>query len=125
MVFLDANILLEVLLPNRLHYKKVAKYLQSLSHQPHISVLSARILLYFGDKNGLTKEQIELALKSFIIQDLLFSDYQSAMKLVVDRDYEDALQLSVAIRAGCGSIITLDKKFAKRYGGKMKFTVIS
>lgn len=125
MVFLDANILLELILPDRLNQKKVEAYLRTINSSVCISVLTAHLILYFGAKNGLSKEALTLFLSDYIIQDLTKIDYSHAMKIVSADDYEDALQLCVAIRSQCEIIITLDKDFARRYANTFQFKVLS
>jgi predicted nucleic acid-binding protein len=46
---------------------------------------------------------------------LALEDYRWAVDNEQGRDFEDALQVAMAIRTGCSSFITLDANLAKRY----------
>lgn len=121
-ILADANILLEVLLPNRISSQKVSRLLKE-QNQVAISALTVHLVYYFALKDGMTIQQVNRFLTGFEILDLLAADYQRALALIKNKDMEDALQLAVALRSGCEAIATLDTAFAKIYSNKMRFIV--
>lgn len=124
MVLIDANVLLEVLLPGRLQKTRVAEWLSVNKQTGCISILTVYLTLYFGLKAGIVESKIHEFLSDYLIQDLVVADYLQAKRLVKNKDYEDALQLATAIRTGCGAVVTLDKKFAQNYKDIFNFIVL-
>ena len=118
MVFLDSNILLEIILKDRVKRYQVRKYLESISKLDDfssISMLTVHLIMHFG-----RKEQIDdYFLQAVINENELFSlsaeDYEWALVNERGKDFEDALQLAVAMRTNCDTFLTLDKKLARDY----------
>ena len=125
MVLLDANVLLELLLPNRSQSKKVIEYMRHSAETHAISMLTVHLAFYFGRKGNKTIAYICQFLEGFIILDLTDADYQIALETLRGEDIEDALQLATAIRTGCSGILTLDHDFAKRYEDTGKMILVS
>ncbi len=121
MVFADANIVLELLLPDRIRKHAVAKALRG--EQAAISMLSVHLAHYFGRKEKYTAEQIHDSLSEFQLLDVTADDYVQALELLADNEFEDALQLAVALRSGCSKILTIDQTFAQNYSTRIDFEV--
>jgi predicted nucleic acid-binding protein len=117
MIFLDANILLEITLKDRPHYPQVKKFLETSNDATAISMLTAHLVMHFGRK----EQSDDLFLLGVIAENKLISlspeDYMWAITNEQGKDFEDALQMAMAIRAGCESFVTLDASLAKKYAG--------
>jgi predicted nucleic acid-binding protein len=120
MVFLDANILLELIIPGRAKYGAVRKLLENYQ-DVHASMLSVHLCWHFGRAEGVRDELIASILDSCNLLALKPEDYQWAKKNEQGKDFEDALQLACAARNGCKQFVTLDKNFAKRYRNTVEF----
>jgi len=118
MVFLDSNILLEVILKGRTKRSQVKEYLESMSKSDDfssISMLTVHLIMHFG-----RKEQIDDGLLQGVINEnellaLSYEDYDWALANERGKDFEDALQLAVAMRAECDTFVSLDKRLARDY----------
>lgn len=124
MILLDANFLLEMLLPGRPKQKEVFEWFERNQESFCISMLTVHLVLHFGIKESKTLGQLEEFLADYPKVALIPADYLRALKVLKDSDHEDALQLAVAERAGCDAIATLDRKFARNYGSRINFVVI-
>jgi predicted nucleic acid-binding protein len=113
-VFLDANIVLEVLLKSRPKTEKARQLLLN-AEQTSISMLSVHLIFYFGAKAKIDKRMLENTIDTQNILDLTESDYNWAKRHCADGDLEDALQVAIAVRSRCKSFVTLDKSLAKNY----------
>lgn len=122
MVYLDANILIEIAL-GRSKYKKIEKLL-SEQNNTSLSVLSVHLLVYFGLKSGIDRKLLEAIAEKHQILDVTYDDYSWAKKNCVKDDFEDALQIACAIRNGATKILTIDKDMAKNYGHVLNFELI-
>lgn len=112
-IFLDANILLEIIL-ERQNQQLAKELLSQYSEDLNISSLTAHLITYFGQK------RVELTilrqfLEDYTILSLGIKDFEWAFNNIRNDDFEDALQLGVAIRNGCNSFITLDKLLVDTY----------
>lgn len=121
MILLDANVVLELLLPGRRKRSEVKQWLGQIAEEPCISMLTVHLALHFGFKEKLTLQDIKDILASYPKIALLPEDYTTAMRLLKDNDHEDALQLATAERVGCSAIATLDQKFAEIYKDRIRF----
>jgi predicted nucleic acid-binding protein len=120
-LFADANVILETLLPER---PKALQAEQSLAGRTvYISMLTVHLAYHFGKKEGYSLQEIKTALAGYHVLDLTREDYQSAGRLVKNNDFEDALQLAVALRSNCDTIVTLDKPFAHTYEASVAFII--
>lgn len=113
MTYLDANILLEILL-NRPKDPIARKLLADQKSDLFISTLSAHLVTHFG------KAIVKLSvLRAFLADYKLLAleaiDFEWAFTNTRDSDFEDALQLAVAIRNGCTEFVTFDKHLADLY----------
>ena len=70
--------------------------------------------MYFGqDIVGLPV--IRKFLDDYFVQTLSGADFEWAFNNARNGDFEDALQLAVAIRSGCEEFFTFDKKLYEAY----------
>ncbi len=115
MILLDANIVLEVLLPNRAKQEKVAKLLLGLDSPTCITMLTVHLVFHFGRISQIPDELLQQAIDLHTVVALVPEDYQWARNHEQGRDFEDALQVAAAVRSGCSSFVTLDHPLAKRY----------
>ena len=115
--FLDANVLLEVLLPGRLKAKMAAKYIQ---RESVVSPLTAHLYVYYGKKEGFPLDALmrNLALLSFT--DLGDAEVRWAIANCQGDDFEDALQVAWAVTYGCEEFVTLDRSLVQRYDRYIK-----
>lgn len=114
MDFLDANVALEIIL-NRKYRHRAEEVVRSIKGQPHISMSSVHLVVYFSRRLGATFPDIFKTLDRAVILDLTLADYQWAKLNMRNNDFEDALQLAVAIRNGCSTFLTLDKTLYSTY----------
>ncbi len=115
MVFLDANILLEYLLPDRTEVSEVRRLLQTIDQPTVISALTAHLVLHFGRVKRVSDDLLHAAIDRSMIVGLLPEDYHWARSHEIGNDFEDALQISVALRSHCTHFMTLDRPLAKNY----------
>ena len=114
-VFLDANILLEILF-KRSKYDKVVDSLNSMQDANfYISALSVDIVMYFVEQQKQSKDVAWQFLDCYNVLDLKFQDLSWAKDNDMG-DFEDALQVGCAIRGKCDLFITLDKNIEPKLG---------
>jgi predicted nucleic acid-binding protein len=121
-IFVDANIAIEILL-QREKNRRCVEYLDEKGGQSSISMLTVHLVYYFCYKKYLD-EKIFNFLDQFIILGLLKKDYDYAKEIVVNRDFEDALQVATAMRHQCTEFLTLDKALVKNYSKIIKTNLI-
>jgi predicted nucleic acid-binding protein len=114
-VYLDANILLEILF-RRARYGKVVELLGSMEEvQFCVSVLSIDLVMYFVEIEKQPKDKAWEFLEKYEKLDMKLHDIEWAHDN--DRgDFEDALQVGCARRHKCAQFITLDQSVERRYG---------
>lgn len=112
-VYLDANVLLEIL-SKRQQATEAISVVRAHAGRTCISALSTHLLYHFGTK--LTT--IEL-LKDFIAEHTILSlesaDFAWAYNNRRNDDFEDALQVAVAVRNGCHKFYTFDRRLYGKY----------
>ena len=121
MIFLDANILLEMLLPGRKNKEAVYKWLSNNKKRYVISMLTVHLVLHFGLEEKMTLTELQSFLYNYPKTSLTPEDYIKALAILKDDDHEDALQLATAERVDCTEIVTLDKKFISNYQHRINF----
>ncbi len=114
-VFLDANVLVEILLGREKQFKAL-KVIQDNFGRVYISALTGHLALYFSGQQ-VSHSQIKTFLQDFTMLPLDAHSFDWAFTNTRNSDIEDALQLAVAIRNGCDEFITLDKKLVDTYKG--------
>lgn len=112
-IFLDANILLDVLF-DRANYGVARNYILKNDGNLHISALTAHLVTHFGLKI-LELNVLHKYLDDYYIEDLTAQDVEWALNNVRNSDFEDALQLAVAIRSNCQEFVTFDKTLFNTY----------
>jgi predicted nucleic acid-binding protein len=113
MPFLDANILLEIIL-ERSNQSRAKSFLESNNENLYISALTAHLVTHFG-QSIVELPILRQFLGDYSILELEARDFEWAFTNIQNNDYEDALQLAVAIRNGCSQFITFDKALVKTY----------
>jgi predicted nucleic acid-binding protein len=115
MVFLDTNVILEVILKDRPHFDAAQHYLETVADETAISVLTVHLVMYFGRKAGIPDELLETFINENELLSITLEDYVWAVLNERGRDFEDALQLASAIRNRCTSFITFDNGLVRSY----------
>ncbi len=111
-VFLDANILLEVLLPGRPKATLASSYARN---EAVVSPLSAHLYVHFGKKEGYSVNALCNRLALLNYTSLGKAEIHWAISNCQDDDFEDALQVACAVLDGCELFVTLDKFLAHKY----------
>lgn len=112
-IFLDANILLEIIL-SRNNESTARQFITKNSEHLCISALTAHLVVYFGQAI-VDLPILREFLADYTILSLDSADYEWAFTNLRNKDFEDALQLAVAVRNGCSQFVTFDKKLADDY----------
>jgi len=115
MVFLDANVVLEITLKDRPRFEQAQQFLETLTNDTAISILTVHLLMHFGRKQGIADELLENVIGENELLSITPEDYVWASLNERGKDFEDALQVATAIRNGCKSFITFDVTLAKAY----------
>lgn len=102
-------------MPGRPKVEEVRRLLEALDQPIAISMLTVHLVLHFGRVEHVSDELIHAAIARCEVLDLSEPDYAWAKTHETGKDFEDALQLSVALRAGCTHFMTLDHQLAKNY----------
>jgi predicted nucleic acid-binding protein len=113
-IFVDTNIIIEIILPNRPKRDVCINALQA-DARFCISLLTCNIVMYFSEKYKLKTRNVLKFLDSFVILDSTLSDYSNAKKYLRNGDFEDALQVSCCVNNQIGKILTMDKGLAQAY----------
>ena len=111
-VFADANVVVEIAL-GRAKMNKSIRLLQTVD-EVFISTLSVHLAVHFGAKYS-SLDSLQNLLSSFSVLDLNSEDCEWAFKNCRGDDFEDALQIAVAIRNGCTEFVTFDRQLAQTY----------
>jgi len=123
-VFLDANILLELLF-KRKRYNEVVQILSNMPDaQFYTSVLSADLVMYFVEAENQPKDLAWDFIDNYILLDITTEDTDWARKNDAG-DFEDSMQVGCALRNKCIKLVTLDKKFSTMYGKHIPVITIS
>jgi predicted nucleic acid-binding protein len=123
MVFLDANVILEVSLRDGPQLDAVKQFLENTTVDTAISMLTVHLVMHFGRKAGVTDELLEAIIGENELLSLMPEDYVWAALNEKGRDFEDAIQMAVAIRNGCTSFATFDKSLANAYASLADISV--
>lgn len=115
MVFLDANVILEIILKDRPHFNQAKMFLEATSDDTAISILSTHLIMHFGRKEQVGDALLESVIGENELLSITSEDYVWAVMNEEGRDFEDALQLATAIRNGCETFVTFDSGLVKAY----------
>ena len=120
-MYLDANILLEIIL-SRPNEQIARKLIEAQSDEIFISALTAHLVTHFG-KAIVDLPILRAFLADYNLLGLEANDFEWAFTNARDSDFEDALQLAVAIRNGCEEFVTFDKHLAQSYENLIQIKV--
>lgn len=115
MVFLDANVILELILKDCPYFEQVKTFLESINDSTAISALGIHLIMYFGRKEKIGDALLESVIDENELLSSTSEDYIWAALNEQGRDFEDALQPATAIRYGCQKFVTLGSSLAKMY----------
>ncbi|MGH7195682.1 MAG: type II toxin-antitoxin system VapC family toxin [Candidatus Saccharimonadales bacterium] len=123
MALIDANVALELILPNRQKVAQVTEILGNIS-EPCISTLSAHLIWHFARLERIRDAVISDHIAAYQLLSLTAADYAWALRNERGKDFEDALQVAVALNSGCQQFVTLDRQLARRYAHeKLQFVI--
>ncbi len=118
---IDVNVLLTVLFGRS--GKEIAyRELKAHAGRACVSALTVHIFLHFTAKQY-PLPLLQGFLAEFDILSLTSTDITWAFANTRDSDFEGALQLATAIRAGCSEVITFDRNLARRYADLPQLTI--
>jgi predicted nucleic acid-binding protein len=122
MIFVDTNIVLELLLER----SKQEKVLEALRNHKGLvlSTLSVSHIMYFVEKSGVDQQTSKDLMYRFSLLSVVDQDAARAFDMYGGEDFEDALQVACAMRYGCTKFLTLDQSLAKKYAKTMKIKLI-
>lgn len=116
LTFIDANVLLETLIPGRKYLDQAKTALAEGQGQTAISPLSVHLFVYFGRKEGFPLDDLLSIAKEHWITSFGSEQVEWAVRNRQDNDFEDALQVACAVLHGCTSFVTFDGPLAENYG---------
>ncbi len=122
-IFVDANVLLETILQSREHAELARQYLST--NRIIISPLTAHLLVYFGQKDGLKLDQLLNLLTKHKFSDFGTEQITWAIQNHQDNDFEDAIQVACAVTSEAQTFATFDKNLASKYQEFIKMQVLS
>lgn len=122
MIFIDANVLLEIILKRA--RARACEQLLLNDKNKAISTLTLDLVMYFVERDKLEWEPVKIFLESFSWLPVTDSDAQWAFLNFKGDDYEDALQVACAVREGCSRLATLDGPLAKKYAANIAIDLI-
>ncbi len=119
MLFLDANIILEILFKREKSEFciNICKEYESLA----ISPTSLHIIYYYAEKAKIDLEFLEEMLEDFVILPFNSNDFKLALDVFENEDMEDALQIATAINNDIKQVFSLDSKMVQKYQNLVKF----
>ena len=112
-LFCDANLLLEVM-DERSRVQVVRKFLQNTPDGLFISSLTGHLVMHFGRQRA-SVVALRALLSDFTMLPLTQADFDWAYTNARNDNFEDALQLAVAIRGGCDTFATFDRRLYQQY----------
>ena len=122
-VFLDANILMEIMMA-RSKLEKISEILHDSRHEFFISSLSVHILYYFAELEGIERSFTRYLTGLAQHLPLSSGEIAKAQERYDGRDFEDCLQAACAESGGCDQILTLDRAFKKNSATKLTVRVV-
>jgi predicted nucleic acid-binding protein len=122
--FIDANILLEVLLNRRLAEQCLA-ILNDPSKEYGISALTVHIVWYIAEKYRLDRDRVDETLSPWEILPIANHTLKTARSRYDGKDFEDCLQAACAEEGGYDEIATIDKNFQRHSGTILPVAIIS
>jgi predicted nucleic acid-binding protein len=122
-IFLDANILLEILFDRRLA-TECKSIVSNPSNEYAISVITVHIVWYMAEKYNLQAQLIDDLLSVWVILPLTDQIIQVSRSRYDGKDFEDCLQASCAEAGSYDEIVTIDKHFKAHSHTELPVTVL-
>jgi predicted nucleic acid-binding protein len=122
-IFIDANVLLEILLDRSLA-SECGSLVRDPSNEYAISVITMHIVWYMAEKYSLPAELIDDLLSVWIVLPVNAQTIKLARDRYDGKDFEDCLQAACAESYKCDEIITLDKRFKAHSHTVLPVTII-
>jgi predicted nucleic-acid-binding protein len=125
MIALDTNAVMEILAAR----KRQGNIQAAIAHHSSkndlaLSSLTVSNLFYLAEKHKIPMARTEILISSYKFYDVQARDVIWALKQYGGKDFEDALQVAAALREGCKTFITIDKKLATKYGKYLNIQLI-
>jgi predicted nucleic acid-binding protein len=114
-------VLLEILL-GRQNDRSARKLLQDQVDDVYISAHTAHLVIHFG-LAIVEMPVLRAFLADYKILGLESNDFEWALTNIRDKDFEDALQLAVAVRNGCDEFVTFDTHLVESYKDLLQIKV--
>ncbi len=122
-IFLDANILLEILFD-----RKLATECRSIVSDPlneyAISVITVHVVWYMAEKYNLQPSLIDDLLSVWVILPVIDQTIKVSRNRYNGKDFEDCLQTTCAESNGYDEIVTIDKHFQNHSHTILPVTVL-
>lgn len=112
-VFLDANILLEIIFQRKNHRTSRKVIVENYGNL-YISALTAHLVVYFSS-SIISLTEAHTFLEDFEILPLEEDNFNWAYLNIKDKDFEDALQIATAIKHNQNIFYTYDKALYNSY----------
>ena len=122
--FIDANILLEVLL-NRSLAPQCLTTLNDTSRQYGISTLTIHIVWYMAEKYNLNRDNVDDILAPWEVLPISESTIKAARGRYDGKDFEDCLQAACAEEGEYGEIVTIDKNFQRDSSTVLSVSIVA
>ncbi len=122
-VFLDANILLEIMMA-RSKIEQINLLLHDKASEFFISSLTVHILYYFAEVERIDNQFVQRLAGLASHLPLTARAVRLAQERYDGKDFEDCLQAACAELGGCTSIVTIDKRFARHSDTKLPVQVL-
>src|ERR1700745_1531995 len=104
MIFIDANVLLEVI-QRREHVAACESFLSN-NEDKAISTVTLDLVMYFVERDKLAWKPVKSFLESLHWLPIVDADAQWAFMNFGGDDFEDALQVACAVRESCSGFAT-------------------
>lgn len=124
LVFIDTNVLLDVLLPDRPRFVLASQFISN-SPSLAISALSVHLAVHFGKKFHLQPDNIKTAIELLAVLPIEQTTLQWAFTNLQNTDFEDAIQVACAVLSGCSQFVTSDVALAKNYSQFINVQLLS
>ena len=122
--FVDANVLLEIILDRRLARQSNA-VLRDISKSYVISALTVHIVWYIAERYRSDRKVVDDVISAFTIAPVTGRTVSVARLRYSGKDFEDCIQAVCAEESGCRQIITIDKNFQKYSATTLPVSVIA
>ena len=121
-VFLDANILMEILF-QRTKYAQISELLSQYSNV-YISFLTIHILMYYTELEKLEVQNTWQLILNCTILENNQTTFELAKNIYNGDDFEDCLQIATCLSGEITTFITLDKNLAKKHKNLLNIVLL-